>query len=295
MNANRNDALPEGSTRSSRAIGMPFRRTSVLRSGSKPGCFVPAPSEMQRAADCQGDRCDPLSKRGINYSGKNAFTLVELLTVTAVLGVLAGLAFPAFASAWNRTRSVQCLNHLRQLGLGLKFYADADSEGRLPSTANDSGLPPIAGRILDSWVVSLTNQLPGWHELRICPADAARKQRRGDQSSSYLLNTCLDQVLGPDGGPLMTPTDCPRMDRLNAPAETFLTFEASLAGYQAGEDRVHPEIWLLGWEHVLADIEPNRHGRGANYLFGDGHVQSWPAFELRQRIERGDNFALPPQ
>ena len=156
-------------------------------------------------------------------------------------------------------------------------------------------MPPISGRILDSWVVNLTNQLPAWRELRLCPADAARKQRRSDLSSSYLLNTCLDQVLGPDGVPLLTSSDCPRLDQLNAPAETFLSFEASLAGYQAGEDRVNPETWLLGWEHVLADIDPTRHGRGANYLFGDGHVQNRPANELRRRIERGDNFALPPR
>ena len=230
-----------------------------------------------------------------NAGPRAAFSLVELLTVTAVIGVLAGLALPALASAWSRARSVQCLNQLRQLGLGLKLYADADAEGRLPATTTDSGLPPIAGRGLDSWVLALTNQLSSWQALRICPSDAVRKDRRNDRSSSYLLNTCLDQVLGPDGRPLMTPTDCPRLDQLNSPAGTFLTFEASVAGYQAGEDQVHPETWLLGWEHVLADIDPGRHGRGANYLFGDGHVQNKPALELRQRIERGDNFALPPR
>ena len=222
------------------------------------------------------------------------FSLVELLAVTAVVGILAGLTLPALASAMGRARSTQCLNQLRQLGLGLRLYADADPAGRIPTVSGD--VPPIVGRPLDSWVMTLTNQLPMAASLRICPVDAARRQRRraGELSSSYLLNTCLDHVLGADGTPLMVAAGCPTLDHLAVPSASFLTFEASLAGYLAGEDRVHPEVWLLGWPHVVADIDPNRHGRGANYLFGDGHVQSVAAQELRTRIEHGDNFAVPP-
>jgi len=223
------------------------------------------------------------------------FSMVELLTVTAVIGVLAGLTLPALASAMSRARNVQCINQLRQLGLGLRLYADTDAAGRLPGP--DNSLPPIVGRPVDSWVLALTNQIPNSAAIRICPADAIKHLRRrtGELSSSYLLNTCLDYVLGPDGTPLAVAADCPRLDQLSAPSTTFLTFEASVAGYFAGEDRVHPETWLLGWAHVLSDIDPSRHGRGANYLFGDGGVRAVPARELEARIARGDNFAVPPQ
>lgn len=235
-----------------------------------------------------------MGPRPIIFRSDRGFSMVELLTVSAIIGVLAGLALPALASAMNRARSVQCLNQLRQLGFGLKLYADADPAGRLPVVNND--LPPIVGRSVDSWVMTLTNQLPTSAALRICPADAAKRQRKrvGELSSSYLLNTCLDHILGSDGTPLVLAAGCPSLDQLPSPAASFITFEASLAGYQAGEDRVHPETWLLGWPHVKADIDPVRHGRGANYLFGDGHVQSVSAVELQGRIERGDNFAVPP-
>lgn len=237
-----------------------------------------------------GRRPHPLDPAG----RRRGFSLVELLAVTAVVGILAGLTLPALASAMGRARSVQCVNQLRQLGLGLRLYADADPAGRIPTVAGDA--PPIVGRPLDSWVLSLTNQLPVAASLRICPTDAARRLRRraGEWSSSYLLNTCLDHVLGADGTPLMVAAGCPTLDHLASPSGTFLTFEASVSGYLAGEDRVHPEVWLLGWPHVVADIDPGRHGRGANYLFGDGHVQSVASRELRARIERGDNFAVPP-
>ena len=222
------------------------------------------------------------------------FTLVELLTVTAVIGVLAGLTYPALSVALSRARETQCLNQLRQLGLGLQMYADADAMGRLPNSTD--GRPPIAGRPVAFWLMGLTNFVPSAEALRVCPSDAAKRLRRrsGDLSSSYLLNTCLDYVLGPDGQPLAGAQSCPQLDQLNAPGETFLTFEASVAGYRAGEDRVHPETWLLGWEHVRADIDPSRHRARANYLFGDGQVRSVAAEVLRRRIQAGDNFAVSP-
>jgi prepilin-type processing-associated H-X9-DG protein len=45
----------------------------------------------------------------------------------------------------------------------------------------------------------------------------------------------------------------------------------------------------------VADIDPSRHGRGANYLFADGHVEMIPASVLRTRVENGENPAVPPR
>jgi len=46
---------------------------------------------------------------------------------------------------------------------------------------------------------------------------------------------------------------------------------------------------------VLDDIQPDRHGATANYLFADWHVAALKAEPLKKRIEAGDNFAKPPQ
>jgi prepilin-type N-terminal cleavage/methylation domain-containing protein len=60
-----------------------------------------------------------------------AFTLVELLTAIAVIGVLAALLLPAVQSAREAARRVQCQNFVKQLALGA--LDEHDAHGIFPS------------------------------------------------------------------------------------------------------------------------------------------------------------------
>jgi prepilin-type processing-associated H-X9-DG protein len=76
----------------------------------------------------------------------------------------------------------------------------------------------------------------------------------------------------------------------------MLVFEiASSAGTGTGQDHTHSRNWLNGWNSVLEDIQPDRHGSTANYLFADWHVGALEASLLKKRIDAGDNFAKPPR
>jgi prepilin-type N-terminal cleavage/methylation domain-containing protein/prepilin-type processing-associated H-X9-DG protein len=59
---------------------------------------------------------------GSSPSPRAGFTLIELLVVIAIIAVLIALLMPAMQAAREAARRAQCLNNLKQLGLGLHNY-----------------------------------------------------------------------------------------------------------------------------------------------------------------------------
>ena len=49
----------------------------------------------------------------------------------AVIGILASMLMPGLGRAKAKARSIECINHLKQLGITTLSYAE-DNEGRIP-------------------------------------------------------------------------------------------------------------------------------------------------------------------
>jgi prepilin-type N-terminal cleavage/methylation domain-containing protein/prepilin-type processing-associated H-X9-DG protein len=227
----------------------------------------------------------------LNRSGyrHGAFTLIELLVVVTIISILAAMLLPAMARAKGKARSISCVSNLRQIGLGMNLYAE-DANGFLPGTAHMS--------LSNSWIFTLASYVGDVDKIRICPGDLKGDQRLLNRGTSYLMNEYTSvPALDPFGDPIPSEPVWNRLSSLKRPSDTILIFEISdRAGTGTGQDHTHSRNWLnQGWNSVLNDIQPDRHGKSANYLFADWHVAAMKADKLKLRIAAGDNFARPPQ
>ncbi|MGF1482818.1 MAG: prepilin-type N-terminal cleavage/methylation domain-containing protein [Opitutales bacterium] len=231
-----------------------------------------------------------------------AFTIIELLSVVGIVGLLASLGFVGYSALVAYAHEAKCASNLRQIGQAMQLYAQ-DHGGRLPRTSHGSTFSSSGAE--QSWIFSLAPYLEDVDEIRVCPADPRADEIVENNGTSYVLNEFvfvprIDYAANPATGELeFIVEDYSLLVNMAAPSETFLAFPRA-DNYGGGadsavsrsQDHAHSRSWF-SWGAVLRDIQPDRHGDDANYLFADGHVENIPQDVLRARIESGDNFAQP--
>jgi prepilin-type processing-associated H-X9-DG protein/prepilin-type N-terminal cleavage/methylation domain-containing protein len=233
----------------------------------------------------------------VSSSRRAAFSLVELLAVIAIIAVLTGLTLPAIQGAREAARRTNCASNIRQIGSAMSQFCDTHG-GRWPGTSHttevdDDPNSPTYLLYNRAWIYTIAPFMEDVDSIRICPSDLLGKERFDKKMTSYVLNA----YLGTEAMPAF-----PNRKQLNESSKSIVLFEiAEAKGVQLANGHIHNHNWFKQsninsgtvFDFIQGDVEVERHGGSAHYLFADGHVELISAEQIHEWALQPFNFGLP--
>lgn len=214
-------------------------------------------------------------------SSARGFTLLELLVSVLIVGLLAGLIFPAVISAREKASSARCATVARTLGAATQLYA-AENDNNLPLVVG-----PESGGIANSWT----------HQIQPYVSNSAMggtKEGTGDARTNRYFRCFSDRVKRNVGNRTICSYGLNRLVHKNG-IVTNLDHKKITTITEPSRTILYGDVWLA--DNTVADansLGPNGsfiadyHGRGANYCFADGHVE----FLSKETVFANDKILL---
>lgn len=213
-------------------------------------------------------------------SRRRAFTLIELLTVIAIIGILAAIIIPVTAKVRESARRTDCASNLRQIGSALFLYA-ADNGNKLPPVS--TVWPPNSGDT--SWGRAIWNYA-GYSNASYRSPDNDLIGRDGDDRNIF---HCAVTKSAPVAAPTVSEVNANRFSYgLNSFPLTktlgwvsaYKTSPIPLAQIATPSRTAmvnETSFCLGGFEGYYQNHGMVPHSTGSNVLFYDGHVE-WRTF-----------------
>lgn len=217
-------------------------------------------------------------------ANKRAFTLIELLTVIAVIAVLSAILIPAVGRARESANQSKCVSNLRQIGVAVQSYAN-DHKGKYPEASFHGKAGKPWCRALEPYV-GIESDGRESDNLFHCPAVEEGKHHGW---SDYGYNENLGLGKPEDNGASAGGAN------IIDPAKIVVVGDAGDLDTGNASWKFNALQYGRGWESVKR-VPHCRHNGMANLVFLDNHVESltWEAMELRKEEMFGrDRFYGP--
>lgn len=209
---------------------------------------------------------------------RKAFTLIELLTVIAIIGILAAIIIPVAGSVRSHARQATCASNLRQWGVASQLYLN-DNKGRLPWPQNTASKPAPT----NNWAGAMYPYVKGggavasqWADVqRIlspavlgCPINDPKEAGVGQPFFAYKMNAYLGESV-PGSGQLGV-----HLSDVSNPARTVMLADGRAPGQSADCKFFYydQDTATTGSNGSQAISYP--HSSKSNVLFVDGHVEA---------------------
>ena len=222
--------------------------------------------------------------RSRNDAYGRAFTLIELLVVVSIIALLIAILMPSLARARRQAQEVVCQSNLRQLAMGVTYYAQSHG-GKIPpfrvsgkpkkvnQSKENIGWPQAIDRYIPTKCVERIGGREVYGDVHRCPnkrSNAEEGSPTAPIAGSYGLNAYLCSFVAwhlNDDKPNAV-FDWVRMDQAKRPAEILLISESCLM-IQAP---VLPDPTDPGCRGAV--VPRHRNLRNSNVAWMDGHVDS---------------------